>query len=74
MNFFVDEIGIKTAWKYQLLNLLNFGLSTPFNVVLDFAFKLVFIRGTLVSFSIDETRVRRTECMPGTLTFCIHLI
>jgi hypothetical protein len=27
VSFFVNEIGIKTAWKYQLLNLLNFGLS-----------------------------------------------
>ena len=74
MSFSNAQIGIKTAWKHQLLNLLNFRLSTPFNVLLDFAFKFVFLRGTLLSFSEDEMHVSRTECMPGTLTLCILLI
>ena len=67
----VDKISLCLFEPYWLVWEI---ILMPFNVLLDFVFKLVRIRGSLMSFFADETRVRCTECLPGTLMFCIYLI
>ena len=44
------KIYTKTVENIHCLPILNFGLTMPLNVVLDFTFKRVEIRGSLMSF------------------------
>ena len=44
------KIYTKTVENIHCLPILNFGLTMPLNVVLDFTFKLVEIGGSLMSF------------------------
>jgi hypothetical protein len=43
---------------------------------LFYVWYLLFMQPIKICYNthFDETQVRRTEIMPGTLTFCIHLI